>query len=103
MENAHVDERKEVLVQGRAPTAQGTKKFNDCLNVCVKKPDCNKQREQQNMDKVYQSIPALSDRTITKQRLAVDIDHKIGLDRLDPDLLKAYRENPYTQRLDSVA
>jgi hypothetical protein len=99
-ENAHIDERKEVTLFDRDPTAQGSKEFNDYMNLFVKKEECKTEREFSNIDKVYGDIPTLTDRTITKTRLAMDLNIS---DRLDPDLLKAYRDNPYTQRLDSVA
>jgi hypothetical protein len=98
-DNAHIDERKEVILFGREPTTQGVKQFNDCINVRIKKEECKTERETSNMDKIYSFIPQLSDRTITKTRLAVDLNIE---DRLDPDLLKAYRDNPYTQPLNSI-
>ncbi len=102
MENAHVDERKEVLLPNRQPTSQGAKEFNPNIAMRIKKPECDSKstRKLNNIDYVYQQPPQLSDRTITKNRLSVDLD--IG-DRLDPDLLKAYRENPYTRQIGSVA
>lgn len=99
-ENAHIDERKETTLFDREPTTQGSKEFNDYVNLFVKKEECKTEREFSNIDKVYGDIPSLTDRTITKTRLAMDLNIN---DRLDPDLLKAYRDNPYTQRLDSVA
>jgi hypothetical protein len=101
MENAHIDERKEVLLEGRDPTAQGAKEFNAHVAMLIKKQDCDDKapRKLNNMNHVYQTPPQLSDRTITKNRLSVDLD--IG-DRLDPDLLKAYRENPYARKLGSI-
>ena len=95
-ENAHIDERKEVILSERTPVPQGTKQFNDSVNVRVKQ-DCSTKwpREQNNMDRVYSQAPQMSDRGITKQRLSVEIDSKIGYDRIDPDLLNALRQNPY--------
>lgn len=101
-DNAHVDERKESTLFDRQPTAQGAKQFNDCVNVRIKKEDCTGDRATQNVDRVYQTGPQMSDRQLTKQRLAVDLDSRLGLDRIDPDLLKAFRENEYTQPLDSA-
>ena len=102
--NAHIDERKEVLLTGRDPTKSGVKSFNNSVSVRIVKPECDIKaiREKNNMNRIYQNLPVQSDKQFTKQRLAVDVSSKIGFDRIDPDLLSAYRNNPYTQRLDSV-
>lgn len=103
-DNAHIDERKEVLLFGREPTNTGNKEFNCNVNMRIAKKECDDKatRKFNNMDKVYNAIPELSDRQITKNRLSVDIDSRMGYDRIDPALLKAYRDNPYTQSLHSI-
>jgi hypothetical protein len=103
--NAHVDERKEVLLSGRDPTNSGVKSFNADVSMRIRKPQCDEKAERKfnNMDRVYNNIPQMSDRQITRTRLAVDLDPKLGYDRIDPDLLKVFRENVYTQPLNSVA
>lgn len=103
MENARITERKEILEFGRDPTAEGAKEFNCNVNMRIKKQECKEPRKQNNMDRVYQTLPKWNDQQVTKHKLAVDVDTKIGYDRFDPDLLKAYRDNPYTQSLHSVA
>lgn len=103
MENARITERREILEFERDPTAEGAKEFNCNVNMRIKKQDCREPRKQNNMDRVYQTVQKWSDQQITKNKMAVDVDTKIGYDRFDPDLLKAYRDNPYTQRLDSAA
>lgn len=102
--NATITERKEVLLFDRTPTAQGAKQAN--CHVAMRNPtkqecDYKSVRELNNLNKVYQTVPQASDRTITKNRLSLDLN--MGNDRLDPDLLHALRSNPYAQRLDSVA
>lgn len=101
--NARITERKEVLEFDREPTAQGAKQANCNINMRINKQECKTERKQHNMDHIYQVPPELSDRTITKQRLAVDIDSRMGLDRIDPDLLNAYRSNPYARKLGDIA
>lgn len=103
-ENARITERKESVLFGREPTSQGPKEANNCLNVRIKKPDCDDKapREKNNMNRIFSETPEMSDRQLTRQKKAVEIDPRIGLDRIDPDLLKAFRENIYTQSLHSV-
>ena len=103
MYNATITERKEVTLFGREPTQTGNKVFNDCLNVAApRKQECDirSTRVANNADRVYNSIPALSDETITKTRRNFDIEMD---NRLDISLLDAFKENPYTQPLNSVA
>lgn len=103
MENADISAAKEVTLFGREPTQTGNKVFNDCINVATpKKQECDQvaTRNFNNQDRVYNTIPYLDDNTVTKTRKNVDME--IG-DRLDISLLDAFKNNPYTQSLSSVA
>jgi hypothetical protein len=103
MYNANITEAKEVTLFGRAPTQSGSKMFNDKVNMAVpKKQECDQRatRLQSNKDKVYNSIPFLEEDTITRTRKNFDTEMN---NRLDISLLDAFRENPYTQPLHSVA
>lgn len=104
-DNARIREIKEATLFGREPTKVGAKETNNCVNIRIKKPDCDDKapRDKNNMDRIFSEIPEMSDRQLTRQKKAVEIDPRIGLDRIDPDLLKAFRENIYTQSLNSVA
>lgn len=102
MYNATITEKKEIILNSREPTQTGSKVFNDCMNMAVpKKRECDLkiERIQQNKDRIYNAIPSLDDETITKSR----INYERKDDRLDISILDAFRNNPYTQPLNSVA
>ena len=105
MLSAHIRSQKESTLHRREPTSEGAKVFNgpECINhvkfrenVC----DALAERSTHNQDRVYGNIVSLQDTTLTKEKQMYD---QIEDDRLDPSILKAYIENPYTQPLDSVA
>ena len=100
-EAANISAKHESLLFNRKPTATGAKKQNTNVNMRIVKPDAQQIREFNNLERVYQT-PTTQNSQITKQPLAVEINPSIGFDRIDPDLLKAYRENPYTQSLQST-
>lgn len=104
MMNARIRPNKEVTLFGRDPTQQGAKVANgaECLNVKFKVPACDiaSARETANMDRLPKTISSLNDNTLTKEKKLYD---QIDDDRLDPSILKAFLENPYTKPLDSVA
>lgn len=103
-DNARIREIKEATLFGREPTKVGAKETNNCVNIRIKKPDCDEKapREKNNMNRIFSEIPEMSDRQFTRQKKAIEIDPKLGYDRIDPDLLKAFRENIYTQPLNSA-
>ena len=102
MYNAHISSAKESTLGRREPTKTGAKVYvtSDCVSLSHRKQECDLKnvRETPNADKVNNVIPSLADETLTKQRNEFGKD-----DRLDPSLLKAFMENPYTQPLNSVA
>jgi hypothetical protein len=103
-ENASITERQEVLLFQRDPTSEGSKSFNCSISMKTpNKPACDIKapRQLNNLDRVFQPTPEASDRTITKNRLSVDLN--MGIDRIDPELLTALRNNPYARQLGSVA
>jgi hypothetical protein len=103
MYNASITENKEVTLFGREPTQTGRKVFNDSVNMAPpRKQQCDNRsaRAQNNSDKVYNAIPSFDAETLTRTRKNFDIEQD---SRLDISLLDAFRDNPYTQPLDSVA
>ncbi len=102
MYNATITERKETTLFGREPTQTGAKVFNDCITMAEpKKRECDARAERllNNRDKVYNEIATLSDDTITRAKRTFDVEMDT---RLDPILLKAFKENPYTHPLDTA-
>uniref|UniRef100_A0A6C0BEJ7 DUF5899 domain-containing protein n=1 Tax=viral metagenome TaxID=1070528 RepID=A0A6C0BEJ7_9ZZZZ len=104
MMNARIHEKKESTLHGRDPTQQGSKVANgvECMNVKLKNNKCDSlsTRETNNVDRVYNTITHVADETFTKSKKSYE---QINQERLDPTILKAFLENPYTQPLDSVA
>ena len=101
--NALIREDKEVTLVGREPTNSGNKVFNDCLNVAEpRKKECDFRnvREAENIDRVYNPTPQLDVNTLTRNRDNFDFETN---NRFDVSLLKAFKDNPYTQSLNSVA
>lgn len=100
--NATISEQKESTLASREPTKTGVKQFNDCINVAMpRKQECDLKTEriENNRDRIYNEVPSLSDKTITKTRK--NIDYEID-DRLDISLLDAFKENEFTQPLNSA-
>jgi len=103
-QNAETNPTKEIIAQGRAPTLNNVKISNgmDTVNMEINKLDYDYTNHRLNsVDKVYQNIPEENngDLTTMKDRLE---DEKIAI-RIDPSLLNPFKNNPYTQSLDSFA
>lgn len=103
MYNATITENKEVTLFGREPTQTGSKVFNDCMNVAVpKKRECDLKMEREVVNRERASnVPApIDEYGVTRVKKSYDQEQDT---RLDPGLLKAFLENPFTQPLNSVA
>lgn len=100
--NAVISGRKEAIIYGREPTKTSVKvaTTGEMINVNVKKleSDVVMEREFLNVDrKGNVVIPTTNNINLTKDRK----DVKTPDNRLDPDLLKAFVDNPYTHSLHS--
>ena len=102
-DNAQILGRRELIEEGRDPTNTGVKSFNADVNMRVVKRPCDEdaERKQQNLERVYQQYKPILDESITHNKLALDLDSKIGFDRINPDILSVLKNNPYAQPLDS--
>ena len=99
---ADLNPNKEIIAQGRAPTPQNVKLTNgmDTVNMTIDKIESDYFNHHiSNIDKVYQEIPQDNTCQLTSEK--VPLDNKRLSDRLDPDNLDPFRENPYTQSLSS--
>jgi hypothetical protein len=100
--NAFISSSQESLLNGREPTKSGQKEAitGDCINMSHRKQECDVSnvRTVGNFDKINNTIPVLDDTGLTRMKKEYGQD-----DRLDPSLLKAYLENPYTKPLNSFA
>jgi hypothetical protein len=102
MYNAYISATKESVLNGREPTQSGKKSYvsGDCISLSHKKQECDMYTERvvNNIDKISNNIPSSEISTFTRAKKDYD-----ETDRLDPSILKAYLENPYTKPLNSVA
>lgn len=101
---ADLNPNKEVIAKGRAPTTEKTKLASgmDTINLDIKKIESDYFNPRiNNVDKVYQEIPQDNTCQYTQEKDTLD-NIKLS-DRLDPNMLDPFRENPYTQSLASFA
>lgn len=102
MYNAYISATKESVLGGREPTKTGKKVASggESVNMKFKKVQCDvyAERGTMNIDKIQNELPTLEDQSLTRMKKEYGADN-----RLDPSLLKAYMENPYTQPLHSIA
>ena len=101
-DEARLNEVKEGVSEGRYPTLSNVKLANgaDTVNIDIKKLDQDRDNQYAPIaDKLYTQIPTLNDCTITTDKNVLN-DESIS-DRINPDILDAFKTNPYTQPLDS--
>lgn len=100
--NATINEIREGTLVMREPTQTSTKVVSGSDNMFVqnKKIECDNVHERKtlNADRVVNEMAHIDRRTFTKNKQEYESD-----DRLDPDLLAAFHENPYTKPLNSFA
>jgi hypothetical protein len=102
MDNAVITANKEVTLYGREPTKEGKKVANggECVTLGVRKVECDiaGNRVTNNADRLPAQIPTYSEINLTRDRSLQNTPD----DRLDPNLLKPFIDNPYTQSLTSA-
>jgi hypothetical protein len=102
IKNAQTNDIKEMLLEGRAPTASGAKQSVDKSSIqyeARRQQILDQQREMGNVQRVLNEIP-------NKEFLPSCTAEKpsyIEQNRLDISILKPFKENPYTQSLHSAA
>ena len=101
--NARLNPNKEKVARGRAPTEQGAKVAvgEDMINMYHRKIEADQINVREPAEnRVYQMPPRGNNcgMTNTKDKLPEDMQRS----RMNPDILDAYRSNPYTKPLDSV-
>ena len=102
--NARLNPNKEEISRGRAPTQSKEKLMagGDMVNMNHKKMDADRVNLREPAETYVYTAPPQKNQcavTMTKQNLPEDIQRA----RMDPEILNAYRENPYTQSLQSAA
>jgi hypothetical protein len=101
--NTRVNYTREKISKGRAPTKNNVKlnSGQDLVNVQFKKLETDRINIREPSEhRVFQTPPTKNNcgLTITKEKLAEDIQRN----RIDPTILNAFNENPYTKSLSSV-
>ena len=102
--NMETDPSKEIISKGRAPTLSNVKLTNgkDTVNMDIHKLDSDYITQHgTNISKIYGKIPSDFKCQITQDKYTLDND-KLS-DRIYPELLDPFRENPLTQSLSSFA
>ena len=102
--NAETNPTKEIIAKGRDPTLNNVKIANgmDTINIVIDKLDKDRMNHRINsIEKVYQEIPTDNNCEITTMKDHLE-DSKIA-SRIEPSLLNPFRNNPYTQSLESFA
>lgn len=107
--NAQISDDREIVAQGREPTQNNVKVAlgKDGVNTQVKRNDEldeNKRgfvQDTPNGDRLSQITPDASYMRSTETKDKSRVQDEVIANRLDGDLLKAFKENPYTKPLDS--
>jgi hypothetical protein len=101
--NAVINQTKEDLLTKPAPTQTGVKLSigKEFVNLTNIKIPCNKNDNGAIISKIYQEPPSTQFINITQEKNNLNID-ETSKDRLNPDLLKAFKENPYTHSLNNA-
>lgn len=99
--NAHLI-NKEPLLRGRNPTKTGSKVFNNKVNVTGSRVDKDRNNTRMyvptNMTRATPTIENYGQMTIRS-----DYGQDINMQRNSPETLNAFKNNPYTKPLNSVA
>jgi len=101
--NATINEVKEELLKSRKPTKNNVKisSGGDTLNMESNKHDCEREstRNTNNIERITNEPVTTDFLNLTQNKF--DVDDRCD-DRLDPDILKAFHENPYTKPLNDA-
>jgi hypothetical protein len=105
--NAQLNALKEVVSKGRAPTLSSTKVAVGGGNVIIeprKKVSIEEKIHQPGLSKIYSNTASETAHNCQITKIPNSDDEDIIANRIEePELLKAFKENPYTQPLNSVA
>lgn len=100
--NATMDEVKEKVAEGRQPTLSNSKQFVDKSFVQMEQKDDSDRKNHRDTisTRVGEQIPVdMSKCSITKDKINIDVEPERN--QPDPALVNAFKENPYTQSLNS--
>ena len=107
MYNACISEVKEMVLEGREPTKTSNKSTSgsDYVNLDIQKLEGDRAsyREFNNQNRVYSNTSSEMNNACKLTNNKETIKQDINLERTNPELLNAFRKNPYTQSLNSIA
>ena len=84
------------------PNQGGTQIFNQTMNVCIDKNECDRENNRMWVSQGGPTVIRSSEHYGQLQGMQT-YNQNIQTDRMNPDLLTAFKNNPYTQSLQSVA
>jgi hypothetical protein len=101
--NARLNLNKQSIAKGRKPMGSNVKIWNgkEVINVLHKRQMSGVNAERVEKSAVYQKTPSNDGKVHTNLR--VNLSNDVQQDLIDPEILNAYRENPYTHSLSSYA
>lgn len=103
--NAKLNALKEIISKGRAPTQESVKLMNGSDKVNLeprKKVSIEEKVHQAGLSRIYEKSASETASNCQMTKIPNTNDADVLSERIDmPDLLKPFKENPYTQPLDS--
>lgn len=101
--NAAYNQRNNLLKTNvNRPNQGGTQMFNQTMNVCIDKNECDRENNRMWVSNGGPTVISSSEHYGQLQGMQT-YNQNIQSDRMNPDLLTAFKNNPYTQSLQSVA
>lgn len=99
--NASLNTNKERIARGRKPMGSNVKlaRGGDTIKILHKKQSHGVNTSRKVDTHVFAKPPVVNDKVMTKQR--VILSNKEVRDRIQPDILDAFNNNPYSQPLNS--
>ena len=101
--NSRLNLNKQSIAKGRKPMGSNVKIWNgkEVMNVLQKRQMSGVNAERVEKSSVYQKTPTNEGKLFTNMR--VNLSNDVQQDLINPDILNAYKENPYTHSLSSYA
>ena len=103
MYNARLNVNKEKISQGRAPTQTGVKVASgeESMNVAYKKQMSDVEFRPNENNRIINRIRRKEDYNLTTYKDA--LSNELNVERIDPDYLDQFNNNPYTKPLNSYS
>lgn len=101
--NSRLNLNKQSIAKGRRPMGSNVKIWNgkEVMNVLTKRQMAGVNAERVEKSAVYQKTPSNEGKLYTNMR--VNLSNDVQQDLINPEILEAFKENPYTHSLSSYA